>query len=128
MINKNKIGVIFICCFVSWFMMLTTARYFSISYFRWVNGYAITFSLDNRQSEEKVREPYVSYNEYFDVRLSIYKNRFLWFIDYPCYTTILTKHTEDQRDASNWHVLEMTNKKGRINNHKRTFEYQHGCG
>lgn len=109
-------------------MMFTTARYFSISYFRWVNGYAITFSLDNRQSEEKAGEPYASYNEYFDVRLSVYKNRMLWFIDHPCYTKILTKHTEDQRDASNWHVLEMTSEKGKINNHKRTFEYQHGCG
>ena len=127
MINKSRIVIVFICLFVSWFMMFTTERYFSISYFRWVNGYAIALSLDNRQSEEKAGKFYTTYNEYVDVRLDIYKNRFLWVIDHPCYTRVLFKHTEDQRDASDWRVLEMNNEKIKMTNHDKISEYQHAC-
>lgn len=109
-------------------MMFTTERYFSISYLRWVNGYAIALSLDNRQSEEKAGEFYSTYNEYADVRLDIYKNRFLWIINHPCYTRVLCKHTEDQRDASDWRVLEMNNEKIKMTNHDKISEYQHACG
>lgn len=125
--EKRKVLIIVFCCCLSLFFMATTSRYFDITYFRWLNGYAIDISMRNKIDEERAGMIYPVYDRYVDVTLRIYQGSLQWFINYPCYTRDLTLHVNDERQLSNWNLLEITDEKIKLENNNY-FEYSHYCG